>query len=81
MKSSVALAACIVAISAIPALAQGTGPVASQCATDIQNFCASKEHGAGQVRACLESNREKVSPDCRQALDTTGPGRGKGARK
>ena len=75
------LAACIVLASVPSALAQGTGPVATRCATDIQNLCAGKQHGAGQVRACLEANRDKVSPECRQALDTTGPGRGKGRNR
>ncbi len=81
MRTSVQLAIVIAATVAMPAFAQGTGPVATQCAADIQSFCSGKQHGAGQVRACLKSNREKVSADCRQALDTTGPGRGKGPRR
>ena len=30
------------------------------------------------VRNCLEKNQDKASDSCRQALDTTGPGRGCG---
>jgi hypothetical protein len=59
-----------------PALAQ-QGPVAAACTEDIQKFCANKQHGQGQVRACLETNKDKVSDDCKTALDTTGPGKGK----
>src|SRR5512142_338494 len=55
-----------------------TGPVGSQCASDIQTYCAGKGHSSGQTRTCLEANRDKVSAECRQALDATGPGRGKG---
>ncbi|WP_349546316.1 hypothetical protein [Bradyrhizobium guangdongense] len=60
----------------LPVAAQ-TGSVASQCAADIQNYCAGKKHGAGSVRACLEASRDKVSAACKEALDTTGPGRGR----
>lgn len=59
-----------------PVLAQ-QGPVASACTEDIQKFCADKQHGQGQVRTCLEANKDKVSDGCKAALDTTGPGKGK----
>jgi Cysteine rich repeat len=57
------------------ALAQ-TGPVATACKDDIVKYCADKEHGRGEVRACLEANKDKVSDVCKEALDNTGPGRG-----
>ncbi len=80
MRMTFVLASCMMLTAIIPASAQGTGPVATQCSRDIQSFCADKGHGAGQTRSCLEANREKVSSECRQALDTTGPGRGKGRK-
>jgi hypothetical protein len=54
------------------------GPVATACSVEISKFCADKKHGQGEVRACLELNKDKVSPECKAALDTTGPGKGKG---
>ncbi len=51
------------------------GPVATACADDIAKYCADKEHGQGEVRACLEANEDKVSAACRTALETTGGGR------
>lgn len=72
---NILLAIGILLGAGLPALAQ-TGPVGSQCAADIQQFCAGKKHGSGDVRACLEANRDKVSVACKGALDTTGPGRG-----
>lgn len=63
----------IVMIFSAPAVAQG-GPVMTQCAAEISQYCADKEHGAGAVRACLEENRTKLSSSCQQALDTTGGG-------
>jgi hypothetical protein len=74
----IAMAASALAFAA-PALAQnpspGQGPVATACAQDIEKFCAGKEHGQGAVRACLESNKAKVSSSCATALETTGGGR------
>jgi Cysteine rich repeat len=48
-----------------------SGPVATACKDDIPKYCAGKEHGQGEVRVCLEANKEKVSPACREALETT----------
>jgi hypothetical protein len=52
------------------AQAQGKGRLAA-CKEDIQKFCASEPKGQGKVRACLASNKDKVSPDCKTALDAT----------
>jgi hypothetical protein len=74
---AIAMIAASLAIAA-PALAQnppGTGPVATACQQDIEKLCAGKEHGQGAVRACLETNKEKVSASCANALDSTGAGR------
>jgi hypothetical protein len=48
--------------------AQSKGRLAA-CKDDIQKFCASEPKGQGKVRACLQSNKDKVSPDCKAALD------------
>ena len=77
MARGIALAACFIFAVVTPAFSQ-RGPVATQCAKDIETYCAGKGHGAGQTRACLQANRDKVSVECRQALDTTGPGKGRG---
>ncbi len=50
------------------AQAQGRGRLAA-CKDDIQKLCASEPKGQGKVRACLESNKDKVSADCKAALD------------
>ncbi len=60
-----------------PAFAQ-QGPVAMSCKEDIAKYCAGKEHGKGEVRACLEAAKDKVTDECKTALDTTGPGKGMG---
>ncbi len=59
----------------------GAGPVAAQCKDDIAKFCADKSHGGGDVRACLAAKTADVSPACKTALDTTGPGSGVGKKK
>ena len=54
------------------------GPVASACASDIEQYCKGLPHVNRAVRKCLESNKDKVGSSCRQALDSTGGGRGCG---
>jgi Cysteine rich repeat len=51
------------------------GPVATACVDDIAKHCADKEHGHGEVRACLQAHKDKVSAACKIALETTGGGR------
>jgi Cysteine rich repeat len=50
------------------AQAQSKGRLAA-CKDDVQKFCASVPKGHGQIRACLQSNADKVSPDCKTSLD------------
>lgn len=75
----------IAAAGAWAVLASGAwaqeGPVATACKEDIPTFYAGKEHGQGEVRACLEASKEKVSTACKTALETTGPGQGMRQRK
>ena len=73
------LATVLLAITALTAgVWAQQGPVATACKDDILKYCAGKEHGQGEVRACLEANKDKVSAACKTALDTTGPGKGMG---
>jgi hypothetical protein len=76
---TLAVAAIAAGLSFVtPALAQspmaGQGPVATACQHDIKALCLGKEHGRGALRACLESNKAKVSEACAKALDSTGAG-------
>jgi hypothetical protein len=78
MKARIMSLAAVAAVSfASPTLAQ-QGPVAMACKDDIAKYCADKEHGKGEVRACLEAAKDKVTAECKTALDTTGPGKGMG---
>lgn len=74
------IVAVITTLAATSAFAQD-GPVATACKDDIPKYCAGKEHGQGEVRACLVANKDKVSAACKTALDTTGPGQGTGQGK
>jgi len=75
LTHTIALAAVAVAASVAVAAAQ-SGPVGTACQSDIAKLCAGKAHDGG-VRVCLESNYDKVTAACKQALDTTGGGRGR----
>jgi len=77
MRSTRTLLAALVASAALATSAWAQqGPVATACKDDIPKFCAGKEHGQGEVRACLEANKDKVSAACKASLETTGgPGK------
>ena len=48
--------------------AQDKGRLAA-CKDDVQKFCASEPKGQGKIKACLQNNSDKVSPDCKTALE------------
>lgn len=61
----------------------GAGPVVRSCQAEIGRYCEGVQHitpqGArGGVRTCLMNNRPKLSPACRAALTSTGPGSRRG---
>jgi hypothetical protein len=39
------------------------------CMPDIRSHCESVERGGGRIAACLRQNSDKLSPECRQAID------------
>ncbi len=57
-----ALAAALAVALAAPALAQGP------CAADVQRLCQGIAPGGGRLHACLQSNRDRLSPACQQNL-------------
>lgn len=76
MRSIKLLATVALALAAVATAASAQrGPVAASCQNDIAKYCAGKQHGGGEVRSCLEANRDKVTPPCRSALVATGGGR------
>ncbi len=76
IKTSLIAAAALLASASLAAAQHG--PVAGACATEIEKYCKGLPHVNRAVRNCLEENREKASPGCREVLDTFGPGRGGG---
>lgn len=39
------------------------------CKTDIEKFCADVPRGQHKTRPCLEANKDKLSGECRTALE------------
>lgn len=76
MMKIAAVAAAFFAATAVAEAQQG--PVAAACASEIEQYCKGLPHAFRAVRNCLEKNKASVGESCRQALDTTGPGRGCG---
>ena len=88
-KNAMAVGAAAILIAlASPATAQGMGGmgmggamwqglIGKLCAKDIDTHCAGIAQGSGQ-RACLEGKSKDLSENCRLALESTGPDRGRG---
>lgn len=60
---------------------KGSGPVSVKCKDEIAKFCADKSHVMGEVRSCLEAKKDELSSACKEALESTGPGKGRGRGK
>ena len=59
------------AASALEQLTAAIVYVASECKTDIGNFCSAVEAGEGRILSCLADNQADVSDGCRTALTDT----------
>lgn len=77
MKKLIVIIAAFSFLSAYSQAAE-TGPVATACKTEIEKYCADKEHVAKGVRSCLESKKSDLSEECQSVLENTGPGKGAG---
>ena len=66
-----ALAAVFALASAPMAMAQT--PVREACKADIEKFCASEMAAKDRdaVRACMKANYDKLSPDCKTAIQAS----------
>lgn len=51
--------------------AQGGHGLKRACRADIEQFCAADQKGR-ERRQCLQEHRDKLSDDCRKALDARG---------
>ena len=72
--AAAAVAAAMFVSGGASAQGTGRGPVANICAPEIERYCSHERHGAGGVRACLESNWRRLSNDCKSVLGRTGAG-------
>lgn len=78
MKTAIKLVATAFALSTVfgpPAFSQEKGHRLAPCKADVEKFCASEPRGQGKVRTCLEANKDKVSPECKTALDNAAQGK------
>lgn len=41
---------------------------ARACMPDVRALCSGVQRGEGRILACLQQNRERVSPACRNAM-------------
>ena len=73
MKIS-AVAALLLAASALPAAAQSGPSVQEQmaCRGDASKFCAEHIGKPPQMNACLKANKPKLSDGCRKVVESRG---------
>lgn len=57
------------AMAEFDAFANAVAYVATSCWDDIEEHCAEVEMGEGRVATCLLDNKEKVTPQCSQAME------------
>ena len=80
------LALAVLALGSTPALAQspfplpfpplpltqGTPEERAACQADVQKFCERELPDVMRVASCLQANRQRISPACRQVLANRG---------
>ncbi|MGB7252952.1 MAG: hypothetical protein WBC94_05000 [Xanthobacteraceae bacterium] len=66
-RTMIAFASLTVAITSGPVFAEDSGQQA--CMQDAMSVCAAYIPDREQVATCLISNRARISPACRSALD------------
>ena len=57
------------AMEAFDAFATAVAYVATSCWDDITEHCAEVEMGEGRIATCLLESRDKVTPECQQAME------------
>lgn len=61
----------LLALSASPALAQGTSQERSDCMGDAFRFCSADIPNVDDIEACLGDNVSRLSPACRREFEPT----------
>jgi hypothetical protein len=74
MKKRLLLALVLSIGASTLALAGGTADQEAACRGDTRRFCHQIPAGGGDSAflACLQANRAKLSPKCRQVLESNG---------
>ena len=52
------------------------GGAMAACKQDVQTLCADVQRGGGRIMECLKSHADKVSPDCKAAMQAAHERRG-----
>ena len=76
MKPVVVLA-CAVALIVAAGPAFAVGPVHKACEADMARLCPDAPREHGKTRDCMEAQKDKLSPACKAALESTPRGSNK----
>ena len=69
--------ACALALTVIAGPAFATGPVHKACEADMAKLCPNTPREHGKTRDCMEAQKDKLSPACKSALESTPRGANK----
>lgn len=71
-KRTIALTAFVLVLGASVAMAEDAPKERrlAPCKDDIAKFCADVPRGQHKTRPCLETNKDKLTPECKVALET-----------
>jgi hypothetical protein len=63
----------VISLIAMAAFADDAAPpphsaAMAACKQDVQTLCADVQRGGGRIMECLKSHADKVSPDCKAAM-------------
>ena len=70
MRLALTIPVVLLALS-LDATANAPRPLAAvreACRSDVQTYCQGIRPGQGRIRACLRSNRDRLSQGCRSAI-------------
>jgi hypothetical protein len=56
--------------TALPGGTRGRGMLREACKSDVASLCKDVQPGGGRIKECLQTNKDKLSQGCKDAIAT-----------
>jgi hypothetical protein len=76
MRSVLIVLTLLFATTAMAAEPADPGPQRGACREEVKKICAGIKPGDGQLKQCVEANRDKFTPACQERMSRAAEGRG-----